>query len=187
MPTVGVFCGSNVGIGDRHLRQAASVGREAALRGYSVIVGGGLVSCMGAVAEAARHCGAHVDVIVPRVIMERSCLDDLPDDALVTDDIWEWKREIGRRADAFLVLPGGLGTLTELLEVWSGRTLGTHYKPIAVVDAEGVFAPLRDFVVRLVDLGFSRTASMNVLSWAASAAEAFDHLERHPAAEQPAG
>lgn len=189
MITVAVFCGSRVGIDHRYLRQAAAVGKEAADRDYAVVVGGGLTSCIGAIVNAAQGRGAHVTAVVPAVVMERDPPRDLPDNVVLTSDVWTWKREIIQLADAFLVLPGGLGTLTELFEVWSDRLLGVHDKPIVVVDGTGVFALLREFVGHLIDQGLSRAQIMDAVHWTDSVVGAFDYLDAQhgPPHEQPGG
>jgi uncharacterized protein (TIGR00730 family) len=96
------------------------------------------------------------------------------------------KGEMDRRAEAFLTLPGGLGTLEELLEIWVARTLRMHDKPLVVLDPDGVFAPLRRQVDDLVELGFARPSVHDALAWATGVGEAFDLLERHPSLLPPA-
>ena len=86
----------------------------------------------------------------------------------------------GRRCDAFLALPGGLGTLEELLEIWVSRTLGMHGKPVVVLDPDGVFDPLRAQVDLLVDRGFVRPAARDAVRWVRDVPAAFDALERGP-------
>jgi uncharacterized protein (TIGR00730 family) len=90
------------------------------------------------------------------------------------------KGEMDRRSDAFLVLPGGLGTLEELFEIWTSRTLGMHEKPIAILDPRGLYGPLRELMSHLLDEGFARPHIFDAIGWTTSVAEAFDHLERSP-------
>jgi hypothetical protein len=156
---------------------ATEVGSELARRGHSLISGGGSVSCMGAVARAARAGGAWTVGIIPEALRLREVADLDADELVVTADMRTRKAEMDRRADVFLVLPGGLGTLEELVEIWAARSLALHDKPIVVLDADGVFAPLREQVALFVELGFARPAAIAEVTWAGDLATAFQQLE----------
>jgi uncharacterized protein (TIGR00730 family) len=175
-----VFCASSELIPQRYLDLASQVGTELARRGHSLVSGGGSVSCMGAVARAARAGGAHTVGVIPDALRLREVADLDADELVVTPDMRSRKAEMDRRADAFLVLPGGLGTLEELLEIWVARSLGMHVKPIVVLDADGVFAPLRDQVAGLVATGFAPARVSDEVGWAADVAAAFDLLALAP-------
>jgi uncharacterized protein (TIGR00730 family) len=95
------------------------------------------------------------------------------DELVVTPDMRSRKAEMDRRADAFLVLPGGLGTLEELLEIWTSRVLGMHDKPIVVLDPDGIFAPLREQAAGFVAAGFASRLAVDEVSWTADIAAAF--------------
>jgi uncharacterized protein (TIGR00730 family) len=90
-----------------------------------------------------------------------------------------------RRSDAFLVLPGGLGTLEELFEIWTSRVLGMHDKPIAVLDPYGLYEPLGDLMKHLLDEGFARPHIFDAVGWTRTVTEAFEHLERSPVRLEP--
>lgn len=94
------------------------------------------------------------------------------------------KAEMVRLADAFRPLPGGLGTLDELLEVWTTRTLGLHAKPVVVLDPEGIFAPFREFTAQLRRQGFVRPGALEAITWVTAAAAAFDAIEQEVAYAQ---
>jgi uncharacterized protein (TIGR00730 family) len=104
--------------------------------------------------------------------------DDEADELLVTPDMRTRKGQMDARADAFLTLPGGLGTLEELLEIWVARTLRMHNKPVVVLDPDGVFTSLREQVEKLIGAGFARPAVRDAVVWARDVREAFDALER---------
>jgi uncharacterized protein (TIGR00730 family) len=176
-----VFCASEQRIGPGHHELAAEVGSEIARRGHFLISGGGSVSSMGAVARAARGGGAHTVGVIPELLSGKEVADTGADELLVTTDMCTRKAEMMGRSDAFLTLAGGLGTLDELLEVWTTRWLGMHGKPVVVLDPEGVFAPLRAFAEQLCEQGFVRRGALEVVTWATSLAEAFDALERQAA------
>jgi uncharacterized protein (TIGR00730 family) len=176
VPAICVFCASSDDIPERYIELAAQVGAELAARGHSLVSGGGRVSCMGAVARAARAGGAHTAGVIPRGLLEWEVADEDADELVVADDMRTRKAEMDRRSDAFLALPGGLGTLEELLEVWVSRTLRMHDKPVVVLDPDGLYQPLREQVDRLTRLGFVRAAALASLQWASTVEEAFDLL-----------
>jgi uncharacterized protein (TIGR00730 family) len=172
-----VFCASSDRISERYVDLAAQVGDELARRGHSLISGGGSVSCMGAVARAARAGGAHTVGVIPDALQVREVADLDADELIVTADMRSRKAEMDRRADAFLVLPGGLGTLEELLEVWVARALDMHGKPIVVLDVDGIFGPLRELVSHFRDHGFVDERAVGQVAWAYGVPEAFDLLD----------
>ncbi len=186
MAAICVFCSSSVRIDPVYVETARQVGAEIARRGHSLVSGGGRVSCMGAVAEAARAGGARTVGVIPEVLVGMEVADDDSDELLVTHDMRSRKAEMDRRSDAFLCLPGGLGTLEELLEIWVAHTLGVHAKPVVVLDPMDVFAPLRGQVDALVDGGFVRPEGRDVVRWARTPDEALDLVEAALAVAAPA-
>ena len=177
MAAVCVFCSSSGRIDPSYVELATAVGTELARRGHSLVSGGGSVSCMGAVARAARAGGAHTVGVIPRVLLDLEVADDEADELLVTDDMRTRKGLMDARADAFLTLPGGLGTLEELLEIWVSRTLAMHAKPVVVLDPDGLFEPLRAQVDLLVEGGFVREGAQGAVTWVSDPAAAFDAIE----------
>jgi uncharacterized protein (TIGR00730 family) len=180
-----VFCASSGRIDRRHLDLAAEAGAELARRGHTLVSGGATVSSMGAVARAAREGGAATIGVIPKALVEIEIADHDSAELVVTDDMRERKGEMDRRSDGFLVLPGGLGTLEELFEIWTARILGMHEKPIAILDPNGVYEPLRDLMKHLLDEGFARPRIFDAIGWTSSVADAFDHLERTPVRLEP--
>jgi uncharacterized protein (TIGR00730 family) len=149
-----------------------------ARRGWTLVSGGGSVSCMGELARAARAGGTRTVGIVPRALVDLEVADHDADELVVTDDMRARKGEMERRSDAFLALPGGIGTLEELLEVWVARTLGLHAKPVVVLDPDGVYAPLREQIDRLVAEGFVRAQARDELHWTTGVQGALASVER---------
>ena len=192
MAAICVYCSSSTSIDQRYVDLAAEVGTELARRGHSLVSGGGDLSCMGAVARAARAGGARTVGVIPRALLSLEVGDQDADELLVVDDMRTRKGLMDDRSDAFLTLPGGLGTLEELLEVWVARFLGMHAKPVVALDPDGLFAPLREQVAVLVEKGFVRRESADALRWTESVAEALDAVEvelgtaatMHPAPEE---
>ncbi|CAJ64723.1 MULTISPECIES: TIGR00730 family Rossman fold protein [Frankia] len=184
-----VYCASSSAIDAAHVELAARTGAELARRGHTLVSGGGSVSCMGAVARAARAGGAHTIGVIPRALLALEVSDTDADELIVTDTMRERKALMDARADGFLALPGGLGTLEELLEIWVARVLSLHTKPVVVLDPGGVFGHLRLLVDGLVESGFVRPVARDTLIWADSVDEALDHLEAAaaPPSTVPAG
>lgn len=180
-----VFCASSEAIPEHYIALAADVGTELARRGWSLVSGGGSVSCMGAVARAARAGGARTVGVIPRALLAMEVADEDATELLVTDDMRARKGEMDRRADAFLVLPGGLGTLEELLEIWVARTLRLHDKPIVVLDPDDAFVPLRAQVDQLVQRGFARPTVYDAIAFADTVPGAFDLLDQVEPAPVP--
>src|SRR5437764_11084940 len=180
MAAICVFCASSERIPQRYVDLDGEVGAEIARRGHTLVTGGGSVSCMGAVARSARAGGARTVGIIPEALLAWEVADEEADELVVTPDMRVRKGEMDRRSDAFLTLPGGLGTLEELLEIWVARILRMHDKPVVVLDPDGAFVHLRAQVERLVEDGFARPSVHDAIAWAADVGEAFDLLERHP-------
>jgi uncharacterized protein (TIGR00730 family) len=178
--TICVYCASSERIDRRYIELAAAVGTELARRGHTLVSGGGRVSCMGALARAARAGGANTIGVIPRALLAMEVADVDADELVISSDMRERKGEMDRRSDAFLALPGGLGTLEEVFEIWVSRSLGMHGKPLVVLDPDGVFAMLRAQIDDLVLRGFARPAVRDAIAWTTDIGEAFDLLESHP-------
>jgi uncharacterized protein (TIGR00730 family) len=176
MTTICVYCASSERIDPRYIELATQVGTELARRGYGLVSGGGSVSCMGAVARAVRAGGGHTTGVIPQALVDMEVADGDADELVVTRDLRERKGEMDSRSDGFLALPGGLGTLDEIFEIWVSRTLGMHDKPLVVLDPDGVFAMMRAQVDDLVLRGFARPAVRDAIHWATEVGEAFDLL-----------
>jgi len=131
---------------------------------------------MGAVARAAREGGAHTVGVIPDALRLREVADHDADELIVTPDMRSRKGEMDRRADAFLILPGGMGTLEELLEIWTSRSLDMHEKPIVVLDPDGIFEPLRAQMTKFEELGFARREAVERVAWADELDAAFTLL-----------
>ncbi|SON61255.1 Cytokinin riboside 5'-monophosphate phosphoribohydrolase [Mycobacterium simulans] len=136
------------------LELAATLGESLAERGWTLVWGGGHVSAMGAVASAARARGGWTVGVIPKLLVHRELADDDADELIITDTMWERKQVMEDRADAFIALPGGVGTLDELLNAWTEGYLGVHDKPIVMLDPWGHYDGLRAWMYGLVDSGY---------------------------------
>ncbi|GAA4326062.1 TIGR00730 family Rossman fold protein [Actinomadura luteofluorescens] len=173
-----VFCSSSGKIDRRYVDLAAEAGAELARRGHSLVSGGAQVSGLGDVARAALAGGARTVGVIPEGLVSVEISDEDNDELVVTADMRARKGEMDRRSDAFLVLPGGIGTLEELFEVWTARVLTMHDKPIVILDPTGVYEPLRELMKGLTEQGFARPKIWDAVGWTDSVPEAFDLLER---------
>lgn len=171
--SVCVFCASGP-VPARYEELAADVGAALALRGWTLVSGGGRVSMMGAVARSARAGGARTVGVIPRGLVDMEVMDSDADELLVTETMRERKTLMDAHADAFLALPGGLGTVEELSEVWTASTLGMHDKPVAVLDPDGHYAGLMAWLREIAGEGFVRHEALDRLPVAATIAEALD-------------
>ncbi len=177
MARICVFCSSSDRIHPAHLELAAELGTELARRGHDLVSGGGRVSMMGEVARAVRAGGRHTLGVIPQALVGLEVADDGADELVVTADMRERKGRMDAAADAFVALPGGLGTLEELLEVWVAGTLGLHDKPVVVLDPTGVYASLHDLMGKLLVQGFIRPGAEDLAVWTSSVTEALDAVE----------
>lgn len=130
---------------------AARVGAAVADRGWTLVSGGGNVSAMGAVAQAARAHGGRTVGVIPKALVHREVADVDADELVVTDTMRERKQVMEDRADAFLALPGGIGTLEEFFEAWTAAVLGMHEKPVVMLDPIGHYDGLLAWLHELVD------------------------------------
>ena len=175
--SVCVFCASGP-VPSRYEQLAARVGAALASRGWGLVSGGGRVSMMGAVARAARAGGARTVGVIPRALVDMEMVDSDADELLVTDTMRERKALMDEHADAFLALPGGLGTVEELSEVWTASTLGMHAKPIAVLDPDGHYAGLMGWLRGIAGDGFVRHEALDRLPVATTVDQALDLCAR---------
>jgi uncharacterized protein (TIGR00730 family) len=148
-----VYCAS----GPRHpglLALATEVGEAIADRGWTLVSGGGNVSAMGALAAGARAHRGHTIGVIPKALVHREVADVDADELVVTDTMRERKQVMEERSDAFLALPGGIGTLEELFETWTAGYLGMHDKPVVVLDPDGHYDGLFAWLRGLIDVGY---------------------------------
>ncbi|GAB2647045.1 TIGR00730 family Rossman fold protein [Gordonia jinhuaensis] len=177
MTAICVYCASGP-VPRHHLELATELGTEIGSRGHTLVSGGGNVSSMGAVARATRAAGGHTIGVIPKALVHREMADVDADELVVTDTMRERKKIMDERADAFIALPGGIGTLEELFETWTGRYLGMHDKPVMLLDPDGFFTPLSDWLRSLVPSGFVRTESLAALETYSSVGSAVDRAEK---------
>jgi uncharacterized protein (TIGR00730 family) len=174
--SVCVFCSSSNAVEPAYFQAAAEMGGVLAGAGFALIYGGTRIGLMGAVARAARDGGAAVTGIVPEHIRAHVPECEDPEALIVTPDMRQRKALMEARADAFLALPGGFGTLEEVLEVLTLKQLGLHQKPIVFLNTNGFFEPLRALFEELYRQRFAREEYRALYAFASSPGEAVEQL-----------
>ncbi len=176
-----VYCGSS-GAVDRQYREAATeLGASVAAAGIGVVYGGGRVGLMGLVADAALAGGGEVIGIIPSRLRDAELAHRGATELVVVESMHERKRLMAGKADAFAVLPGGIGTLDEMFEILSWKQLRLHDKPILLVDIGGYWAPLGALLENIVAKGFARPEARELLRVVPTVAALMTTLEEEPA------
>jgi uncharacterized protein (TIGR00730 family) len=151
-----VFCGSSAGARPEYTVAAQGLGKLLADRGIGLVYGGAMVGLMGAVANGALAAGGHVTGVIPRTLLEKEIAHQGINDLRVVETMHQRKALMSELSDAFIALPGSIGTLEELFEVWTWAQLGLHRKPIGLLDVRGYYLPLIAFLDRAVTEHFMR-------------------------------
>jgi uncharacterized protein (TIGR00730 family) len=158
-----IFCGSRFGADPAARDIAVQLGELLARKSITLVYGGGGVGLMGLVANAALKGGGKVTGIIPQFRLQREAGHPALSETVVVETMHERKLQMFERSDAFVVLPGGIGTLEELFEVLSWRTLGLHTKPIVIVDQGGYWEPLAALLRSVVEGGFAERSHLDHL------------------------
>ncbi len=184
--SVCVYCGSRPGALPVYAEAARAVGEQIGRRGWQLVYGGGRAGLMGIVADAALAAGASVVGVIPQTLMDREVGHRGLTELHVVETMHERKMMMAERSDAFLALPGGIGTFEELFEVWSWRQLGYHDKPLALLNTAGYYDALLAFLAQAVDQGFMTAEQQTLLHASADAGTLLDGIgERAPKATTP--
>jgi len=158
-----VYCGSRLGEDASFAATAALVGQWIGRRGGQLVYGGGRNGLMGVVADATLAAGGRVVGIIPKALVEKEWAHTACTELHVVDTMHERKRMMAERADAFLALPGGIGTFEEFFEVWTWRQLGYHDKPVGLLNQAGYYDGLLAFLQTGVTQGFMNPWQMDLI------------------------
>ena len=175
--SVCVFCGSSLGDDPRFEAAAAEAGREIARRGWTLVYGGAHVGLMGVVADAALREGGRVVGVIPRFLEQREVGHHGLTSLEIVESLAERKQRMGEICDAFLSLPGGIGTLDELFEAWSWSQVGLQRKPNGLLNVAGYYDTLVAFLDRATAAGFVRPQHRAMLAVSAGVGELLDRFE----------
>jgi len=173
-----VFCGASSGRSPAYLEAARGFGAVAARRGLGLVYGGGRVGVMGALAEGALAAGGEVIGVIPQELVDRELAHSGLSELHVVGSLHARKALMAERADAFVALPGGFGTLDELMEQLTWSQLGLHGKPVGLLDVDGYWRPLIALARHASDEGFVRAADLAAIAVATEPAALLDALER---------
>lgn len=180
MKSVAVFCGARHGSDPVYTLAARDLGVEIARRGLALVYGGGHVGLMGEVADACLAAGGEVVGVIPDFMVARELAMQNLTELHVTDSMHSRKALMASRADAFIALPGGFGTLDELFEILTWRQIGLHGKPIGLLNIAGYYSSLLDFVAKATDAGFVGARERGFLRVAETSAAILDALAISP-------
>ncbi len=174
-----VFCGSSLGTSPAFREAAASLGQELVARGFGLVFGGGSVGLMGVVADAVLDGGGEVIGVIPQALATKELLHPRVADMRRVRDMHERKALMAELSDAFLALPGGLGTFEEFFEIVTWAQLGFHRKTIGLLNVEGYFDPLVKLIEHSIDSGFIKPAHRDLVVVEREPAAALDRLATH--------
>jgi uncharacterized protein (TIGR00730 family) len=158
-----VYCGSRPGLDPQHLAIARTVGSWIGRHGGQLVYGGGRAGLMGEVAQATLEAGGRVVGIIPKALVEKEWAMHDCSELHIVDTMHDRKRMMAERADAFVALPGGIGTFEELFEVWTWRQLGYHDKPVGILNAGGYYDGLLSFLSTAVEQQFMSDWQMQLI------------------------
>jgi uncharacterized protein (TIGR00730 family) len=176
-----VYCGSSGAVGARYRDAASELGERLAAAGIEVVYGGGRVGLMGLLADAALAAGGRVIGVIPRRLLDAEVAHLGVTELVVVDSMHDRKRLMAEKAEAFAVLPGGIGTLDEFFEIVSWKQLSLHDKPILLVDIGDYWAPLRALLDHIVVNGFARSQTRGFVQVVPSVSALMAALLEEPA------
>jgi uncharacterized protein (TIGR00730 family) len=175
---IAVYCASSTAVSPENLTLGFNLGAEIAKQGHELVWGGGAISVMGEVAKGARAHGGRTIGVIPERLMNIEFIDHDSTELHVVSDMRERKGLIEKLSDSFIALPGGIGTLEEFFEIWVGRYLGFHDKPIAVLDPSNIYGSLRNALDDLTRNNFMKPGQHELVSWCSNINDALNHVSR---------
>ncbi|OAE35142.1 hypothetical protein AXG93_4461s1210 [Marchantia polymorpha subsp. ruderalis] len=174
-----VFCGSSNGKKTLYRNVALDLGKEMVKRKIDLVYGGGSVGLMGQIAHTVHDGGGHVIGVIPKALMPQEISGHTVGELRAVSDMHERKAEMARQADAFIALPGGYGTLEELLEMITWVQLGIHDKPVGLLNVDGYYNSLLALFDKAVEEGFLKLSARNILLSAPTARELLEKFEEY--------
>ncbi|KAL6883271.1 hypothetical protein ACP4OV_010685 [Aristida adscensionis] len=174
-----VFCGSSQGKKRSYHDAAIELGNELVARSVDLVYGGGSIGLMGLVSQAVYDGGRHVIGVIPKTLMTPEISGETVGEVRPVADMHQRKAEMARQSDAFIALPGGYGTLEELLEVITWAQLGIHHKPVGLLNVDGYYNSLLTFIDKAVEEGFINPSARRIIVLAPTAQELMDKLEEY--------
>ena len=177
---VAVYAASSSQVSSEYIDAAAELGRTLAAEGIEIVYGAGKVGLMGALADAALDAGGKVTGVIPQFMVDNGWCREKLTNLIVTPDMHTRKEKIVSLADATIALPGGVGTLEELMEIITWKQLGLYANPIVILNTRGYFNPLKEMLERAVEEKFMREIHRNLWSIADTPRQAADLITNTP-------
>ena len=177
---VAVYAASSSQVSSEYIDAAAELGRTLAAEGIEIVYGAGKVGLMGALADAALDAGGKVTGVIPQFMVDNGWCREKLTNFIVTPDMHTRKEKIVSLADATIALPGGVGTLEELMEIITWKQLGLYANPIVILNTRGYFNPLKEMLERAVEEKFMREIHRNLWSIADTPRQAADLIRNTP-------
>ncbi len=181
--TICVYCGASTRVDAIYRETAARTGELLAKSGFNVVYGGGRLGLMGIVADNALSHGTHVTGIIPTLLKDIEGTHPGLSKVEIVDTMHTRKRRMSELADAFIILPGGFGTLDELFEILTWRQLQMHDKPIVIINTKGYWDPLKALIQNIIEEKFATPAHATFAKFVVTADEAIGVLTEEPAPE----
>ncbi|KAE8656828.1 Cytokinin riboside 5'-monophosphate phosphoribohydrolase LOG3 [Hibiscus syriacus] len=176
-----VFCGSSPGKRSSYKEAAIELGRELVSRNIDLVYGGGSIGLMGLISQAVFDGGRHVIGVIPKTLMPREITGETVGEVKAVADMHQRKAEMARQSDGFIALPGGYGTLEELLEVITWAQLGIHDKPVGLLNVDGYYNSLLSFIDKAVEEGFISPNARHIIVSAPTAKELVQNMQEYEA------
>lgn len=177
---VAVYAASSSQVSSEYIDAAAELGRMLAAEGIEIVYGAGKVGLMGALADAALDAGGKVTGVIPQFMVDNGWCREKLTNLIVSPDMHTRKEKIVSLADATIALPGGVGTLEELMEIITWKQLGLYANPIVILNTRGYFNPLKEMLERAVEEKFMREIHRNLWSIADTPRQAADLIRNTP-------
>ncbi|MBN8182383.1 TIGR00730 family Rossman fold protein [Roseibium aggregatum] len=185
MKSICVFCGSSYGALEAYADIARETGRAIAEQGYTLVYGGAKVGLMGTVADAALEAGGKVIGVLPRSLQDKEIGHEGLSELHLVDSMHERKAMMADLSDAFIALPGGVGTLEEIFEVWTWGQLGYHKKPCGFLNAESYYDHLIAFLDHQTEQGFTKQVMRDMAQIASSPLDMIRRFENYTPPSAP--
>lgn len=183
---IAVYCSSSENVGREYFAEARTLGKLIATHGHSLVYGGCAIGLMGEVARAVSENGGRVLGVIPETIHAKGLAYDACDELMVTPSMHERKLKMEERADAYVALPGGFGTLEEFVQVLTLKSLHYHKKPIVLINLNGFYDPLLHLFNHFAEHKFARKEIVELYKVVSHAGEVIPYLEAYEApAELP--
>ncbi|KAL9367768.1 hypothetical protein Peur_038967 [Populus x canadensis] len=174
-----VFCGSRAGYKSSFSDAALELGKQLVKRKIDLVYGGGSGGLMGLISQTVFNGGCHVLGVIPKALMSHEISGETVGEVIAVADMHQRKAEMAKHADAFIALPGGYGTMEELLEIIAWSQLGIHEKPVGLLNADGYYDSLLALFDKGVEEGFIRDTARHIVITAETAAELIEKMEQY--------